>query len=146
MMTRQCDSLLHYYTAVRVQAPGQGSIGMQIDNHKLNPGWYKQSPNIGGALNNPTLLVMHFTASGGTGPTGDADYFLKPAAKASAHVVLGRDGEIRQVVPFNRKAWHAGKSIWRGKPNCNDFSIGIEIDNWGKLTKAQDGQTKSWTG
>jgi N-acetylmuramoyl-L-alanine amidase len=119
---------------------------VQIVNHKLNPGWYKQSPNIGGALNNPTLLVMHFTASGGSGPGGDADYFLNPAAKASAHVVLGRDGMTKQVVPFNRKAWHAGKSIWRGKANCNDFSIGIEVDNWGKLVRSGDGQIRSWTG
>jgi len=118
---------------------------MQIINHKLAPGWYKPSPNVGGPLVNPTLLVMHFTASGGTGPQGDADYFLSPAAKASAHLVLGRDGGIRQVVPFNVKAWHAGKSVWRGVGNCNDFSIGIEIDNWGKLTRTADGQVRSWT-
>jgi len=119
---------------------------MQIANHKLQPGWYKQSPNHGGPLTKPSLLVMHFTASGGAGPLGDADYFLKPAAKASAHVVVGRDGAFRQVVPFNQKAWHAGRSIWRGRPNCNDYSIGIEIDNWGKLLRSADGQIRSWTG
>ena len=118
---------------------------MQITNHKLTPGWYKASPNVGGPLNNPTLLVMHFTASGGAGPNGDADYFLSPAAKASAHIVVGRDGGILQVVPFNVKAWHAGTSVWRGANNCNDFAIGIEIDNWGKLTRTADGQIRSWT-
>lgn len=118
---------------------------MRIVNHKLNPGWYKQSPNHGGTLQNPSLLVMHFTASGGGGPLGDADYFLKPEARASAHIVVGRDGGIRQVVPFNQKAWHAGVSIWRGRRNCNDYSIGIEIDNWGKLVKSADGQIRSWT-
>jgi N-acetylmuramoyl-L-alanine amidase len=118
---------------------------MRIVNHKLNPGWYRQSPNHGGELRNPSLLVMHFTASGGTGPQGDADYFLKPEAKASAHVVVGRDGDLRQVVPFNQQAWHAGKSIWRGEPNCNAFSIGIEIDNWGKLLQTADGKIRSWT-
>lgn len=119
---------------------------MRIENHRLVPGWKSLSPNHGGALAAPRLLVMHFTASGGSGPLGDADYFLKPAAKASAHVVVGRDGAIAQVVPFNVKAWHAGKSIWRGVPNCNDYSIGIEIDNWGKLVRTADGQVRSWTG
>jgi N-acetylmuramoyl-L-alanine amidase len=119
---------------------------MQIVQHKLSPGWYKASPNVGGVLDKPSIIVMHFTASGGAGPQGDADYFLKPEAKVSAHVVVGRDGAIRQVVPFNVKAWHAGKSIWRGVPNCNDYAIGIEIDNWGKLVRSADGQIRSWTG
>lgn len=119
---------------------------MQITNHRLNPGWHGASPNVGGALAKPTLLVMHFTASGRPGPEGDANYFLRPEAKASAHIVVGRNGKVLQVVPFNVKAWHAGKSIWRGVPNCNDYSIGIEIDNWGKLTRTADGQVRSWTG
>lgn len=119
---------------------------MEIKDHRLEPGWYDESPNIGGVLDKPSLLVMHFTASGGDGPIGDADYFLKPAAAVSAHVVLGRDGVVKQVVPFNRKAWHAGTSVWRGQPKCNDFSIGIEIDNWGRLTQAGDGSFRSWTG
>jgi N-acetylmuramoyl-L-alanine amidase len=116
---------------------------MQIRNNRLVDGWYEASPNHGGALHDPTLLVMHFTASGGTGPQDDADYFLQPASKVSAHVVLGRDGAPLQVVPFDAVAWHAGVSIWRGRPNCNDFSIGIEVDNWGKLVQAGDGQIRS---
>lgn len=119
---------------------------MDIVDHKLQPGWYRESPNIGGTLDSPTLLVMHFTASGGEGPTGDADYFLKPAASASAHVVLGRDGAAKQVVPFSKKAWHTGVSVWRGRSQCNGFSIGVEIDNWGRLTQTADGSLKSWTG
>lgn len=119
---------------------------MRIEDHRLKPGWYKPSPNIGGPLIKPTLLVMHYTASGSDpSPTKVADYFLRPEAKASAHVVLGRDGTCKQVVPFDRKAWHAGKSIWRGHANCNDFSIGIEIDNWGRLSRTADGQVRSWT-
>lgn len=119
---------------------------MQIVDHKLSPGWYRASPNVGGRLDRPSLIVMHFTASGGAGGQGDADYFLRPEAKVSAHVVVGRDGGVRQVVPFDTKAWHAGKSIWRGVPNCNDYAIGIEIDNWGKLVRAADGQVRAWTG
>ncbi|HEX7884779.1 MAG TPA: N-acetylmuramoyl-L-alanine amidase [Phenylobacterium sp.] len=119
---------------------------MQIVNHMLKPGWYKASPNHGGPLEKPSLLVMHFTASGGPGARSDADYFLRPEAKAAAHIVVGHDGAILQVVPFNVKAWHAGKSVWRGVSNCNDFSIGIEVVNWGKLVRTEDGQVRSWAG
>lgn len=119
---------------------------MDIKNHRLVDGWYKESPNHGGPLESPTLLVMHFTASGGTGPEGDADYFLKAASRVSAHVVLGRNGKPLQVVPFDTVAWHAGVSIWRGRPNCNEYSIGIEVDNWGKLIQTADRQIRSPAG
>jgi len=118
---------------------------MKITNHKLDSHWYGESPNIGGRLNNPSILVMHFTASGGTNGKGDADYFKTKAAKTSAHLVIGRDGTVYQIVAFDHKAWHAGKSIWRGVANCNDYSIGIEIDNWGKLVRTEDGKFRSWT-
>jgi len=119
---------------------------MEIVNHRIPQCWQGMSPNCGGALTNPSLLVIHFTASGGADPSGDVNWFMMPAAKAAAHLIVGRDGTIKQVVPLNVKAWHAGKSIWRGKPNCNDYSIGIEIDNWGKLTRTADGQMRSYTG
>jgi len=119
---------------------------MDITNHRIAEYWHGMSPNCGGELVKPSLLVMHFTASGGTDPSGDVDWFMSRAAKAAAHLVVGRNGAIKQVVPFNVKAWHAGKSIWRGKPNCNDYSIGIEIDNWGKLTRSADGKIRTYTG
>jgi len=46
----------------------------------------------------------------------------------SAHVLVRRDGEIVQYVPFQRRAWHAGQSSWAGRARCNDFSIGIELE------------------
>jgi AmpD protein len=46
----------------------------------------------------------------------------------SSHLYVKRDGEIIQFVPFNKRAWHAGKSIFRGVPDCNDYSIGIELE------------------
>lgn len=119
---------------------------MDIKDHRLVGHWYKKSPNSSSPLQNPTLLVFHYTASGGADGKGDADYLVTSAAKASAHVVIGRDGSIHQIVPFNERAWHAGVSTWRGQSNVNNFSIGIEIDNWGPLTKREDGTFRSWTG
>jgi AmpD protein len=48
--------------------------------------------------------------------------------KVSAHCLIERDGNIIQFVSFLDRAWHAGASVWRGEHNCNDFSIGIELE------------------
>ncbi len=48
--------------------------------------------------------------------------------RVSAHLFVQRDGQIVQFVPFDRRAWHAGRSSWKGTANCNDYSIGIEIE------------------
>lgn len=118
---------------------------MKIVNHKIEGASYLASPNHGAALTDPTLLVMHYTASG-RGAAADQKFFGTSAAKASAHIIVGDDGTVYQSVPFNVKAWHAGVSTWRGRANCNDYSIGIEVDNWGILQKRADGKVYSWTG
>lgn len=46
----------------------------------------------------------------------------------SAHVLIRRDGEVVQYVPFTKRAWHAGASSFCGRERCNDFSIGIELE------------------
>ncbi|MDH3350788.1 MAG: 1,6-anhydro-N-acetylmuramyl-L-alanine amidase AmpD [Gammaproteobacteria bacterium] len=48
--------------------------------------------------------------------------------EVSTHLLIRRDGELVQFVPFTRRAWHAGESIFRGRSCCNDFSIGIELE------------------
>ncbi len=48
--------------------------------------------------------------------------------KVSAHCLIERDGKIVQFVSFDDRAWHAGRSQWRGESACNDFSIGIELE------------------
>lgn len=107
---------------------------MKIQNHLLTaPADTKtQSPNKGGVIK-PTVIVLHYTASGGEDGQGDADYLSRASSRASAHVVVGRNGSIDQIVPFNLRAWHAGQSSYNGVKDVNDFSIGIEIDNWGWL-------------
>lgn len=46
----------------------------------------------------------------------------------SSHLFISRRGAVTQFVPFHRRAWHAGVSAWRGRPGCNDFAIGIELE------------------
>ena len=64
--------------------------------------------------------------------TLDADahpYFATIAElEVSAHFLIGRGGELVQFVPTDQRAWHAGLSCWRGREQCNDFSIGIELE------------------
>ncbi len=48
--------------------------------------------------------------------------------EVSTHLFIKRDGEIVQFVPFDKRAWHAGQSNFVGRENCNDFSIGIELE------------------
>jgi AmpD protein len=48
--------------------------------------------------------------------------------EVSAHLLIRRDGELVQFVPFTRRAWHAGESEFCGRSRCNDFSIGIELE------------------
>jgi AmpD protein len=56
-------------------------------------------------------------------------YFQEIAhLRVSAHLLIRRTGEIVQFVPFNKRAWHAGQSAFDGRTQCNDFSIGIELE------------------
>ena len=48
--------------------------------------------------------------------------------RVSAHVFIDRQGRVTQFVPFDLRAWHAGESSWRGRPACNDWSVGIELE------------------
>ena len=56
-------------------------------------------------------------------------YFAEIAnLKVSAHLLIDREGVVIQFVPFDQRAWHAGVSAFAGRPACNDFSIGIELE------------------
>jgi N-acetylmuramoyl-L-alanine amidase len=83
-----------------------------------------------------TAIIYHYTAGGSQ--ESMVKYFQDTASKVSAHYVLGRDGKIVQMVPLDQAAWHAGVSTLGGVSAVNHFSIGIEICNWGRLTKKGD--------
>ncbi|MDH5180287.1 MAG: 1,6-anhydro-N-acetylmuramyl-L-alanine amidase AmpD [Gammaproteobacteria bacterium] len=48
--------------------------------------------------------------------------------QVSSHLLIRRDGEVIQFVPFHKRAWHAGESTFQGRVRCNDFAIGIELE------------------
>lgn len=114
---------------------------MKIEDHRLlnddgTPCPSVPSPNIGGNVQ-PKYLVMHFTA--GRSAQESIAWLANEKAKASAHLVIGRDGRTTQLVPFDRVAWHAGASSWEGLTGLNRYSIGIELDNAGRLVRQGDG-------
>jgi AmpD protein len=65
----------------------------------------------------------------GSLPAAQHPYFATiQGMRVSAHLVIRRDGEVVQFVPFAQRAWHAGVSRYQGREACNDFSIGIELE------------------
>jgi len=106
---------------------------------------FKESPNHSGifAVGMPDTIIIHFTA--GSSAASSASFMCSPDAKASAHLLVGRDETITQLVPFDTIAWHAGRSSYDGRKGFNNYSIGIEIDNAGRLTRSGD-KYVSWFG
>jgi N-acetyl-anhydromuramoyl-L-alanine amidase len=56
-------------------------------------------------------------------------YFAEIAGlRVSSHLVIARDGVLTQYVSFNDRAWHAGRSSYQGRVECNDYSVGVELE------------------
>ena len=117
----------------------------EIVNHLISSAEFRESPNCSARPSgaNVTLLVIHNISlpPGQFGGIYISDFFqnkLDVSAdqyfeeiknlKVSSHLLIDRFGKVIQFVPFNKSAWHAGISFFKGKKNCNDFSIGIEME------------------
>lgn len=90
---------------------------------------YMPSPNHDDRPEGTTVncVVLHATVE----PTvqGTVDIFLDPEKRVSAHFIVGKEGQVIQMVPVEKRAWHAGLSELEGQPAVNDYSIGIEMVN-----------------
>ncbi len=87
------------------------------------------SPNCDERALPISMVVLHYTGMQ-TGAEAE-QRLVDPAAEVSAHYLIGEDGEIVRLVPEARRAWHAGRSYWRGTTDINSASIGIELVNPG---------------
>ena len=118
---------------------------VDTDSGRLQPARFCQSPNCDARPADAPidLLVLHGISLPPGEFGGDAieklfcnclDCDVHPYFEAlrglevSAHLLIRRDGEIIQFVPFTERAWHAGESRFRGRERCNDFSIGVELE------------------
>lgn len=76
-----------------------------------------------------SMVVLHYT---GMRSADEAlDRMCDPAAEVSAHYMVDEDGTVHRLVPEEKRAWHAGRSYWRGITDVNSASIGIELVNPG---------------
>jgi N-acetylmuramoyl-L-alanine amidase len=83
-----------------------------------------------------TMVVLHYTEMK---PVESALARLTdPAAKVSAHYLITEAGEVIRLVAEDKRAWHAGQSFWRGHPDVNSASIGIELDHPGHALGYRD--------
>jgi N-acetylmuramoyl-L-alanine amidase len=87
------------------------------------------SPNFDQRTAPPDMVVLHYTGMR-TGAEALAR-MCDPEAKVSAHYMIEEDGRVFQLVPEERRAWHAGVSFWKGERDVNSVSIGIELVNPG---------------
>lgn len=89
------------------------------------------SPNFGErAAGRPVdMLVLHYT--GMESAEGALKWLCTPEAQVSSHYLVHEDGRIVQLVAETKRAWHAGKSMWKRETDLNSASIGIEIVNPG---------------
>jgi N-acetylmuramoyl-L-alanine amidase len=89
------------------------------------------SPNHGERRDGrmPDMIVLHYTGM----PTAEAalTWLTVAESEVSSHYFVWEDGRIVQLVPEERRAWHAGRSVWQGERDINSCSIGIEIVNAG---------------
>ncbi|SCB57347.1 N-acetylmuramoyl-L-alanine amidase [Rhizobium aethiopicum] len=91
----------------------------------------RPSPNHGERAEGrpPDMILLHYTGM----PTADGalDWLCRQESQVSSHYFVHENGEVIQLVPEARRAWHAGKSSWHGESDINSRSIGIEIANAG---------------
>lgn len=78
------------------------------------------------------MIILHYTGM----PTEDGaiSWLCAPESEVSCHYVVNMDGTVYQLVPEDRRAWHAGKSVWKGETDINSRSVGVEIANPGHPT------------
>jgi len=129
------------------------------NNNRIKAGWLEgvrhcPSPNFDELPQAPELIVIHCISLPPKeyGDDWITRLFLNeikghehPSFKSlegvrvSAHFCIDRGGELTQYVAINQRAWHAGKSVYQGRENCNDFSLGIELegDDASLYTEAQ---------
>ncbi|MCW3835600.1 N-acetylmuramoyl-L-alanine amidase [Sphingomonas canadensis] len=87
------------------------------------------SPNFDERPSPVSVIVLHYT--GMQDAQSAIDWLANPVSKVSCHYLVAEDGVIVRMVAEDKRAWHAGKSHWRGTDRINDCSIGIEIVNPG---------------
>ena len=87
------------------------------------------SPNFDDRDQPVSIVVLHYT--GMADAASAIERLRDPEARVSCHYLIAEDGQVLRMVAEDKRAWHAGRSYWRGMHNLNAASVGIEIVNPG---------------
>jgi len=118
---------------------------MNISDHIIDDARYIASPNHDSRTEkiSISLIIIHAISmpageyvteniaklfTNELNPDHHPDFRAVSDLKVSSHLLITRSGDVLQFVPFHKRAWHAGISVFEEKENCNDFSIGIELE------------------
>ena len=118
---------------------------MNISDHIIDDALYIASPNHDSRPEKTSisLIIIHAISmpvgeyvtenivklfTNELNPDDHPDFKAVSDLKVSSHLLITRSGDVLQFVPFHKRAWHAGISAYKGRENCNDFSIGIELE------------------
>ncbi len=117
---------------------------MKIKDHRLTSAEQLNSSNADSRENGEISLIVVHNISLPAGHFGTPfvcqlfcdeldvnahhDFADLTGVRVSSHLFIRRDATVVQFVPFDKRAWHAGESSFQGRPACNDYSIGIELE------------------
>ncbi len=105
---------------------------------------FKQTPNISKNTIKPIGIVLHHSACS---YIGSVSWCLDPKSKVSYHCIVDLNGDRTVLAKDNQRAWHAGKSSFKGKSDCNSFMLGISVSgdtNTRRLTDFEIDSVAEW--
>ena len=119
---------------------------LYINNQQV-PFLANDTPKYSDGVNTCDYIICHYT--GGTTAQSAHNTYLDPSTQVSWHLTIDRDGNVTQLLGFDKIAWHAGQSSWGTGPQAlvgmNKYSIGIAHSNAGPLSE-KNGAYVTWTG
>src|ERR1035437_4145865 len=111
--------------------------GLLYINNQQVPFLDNPVPKDSEGVNTCEYIICHYT--GGTTVQSAHNTYLDPTTQVSWHLSVSRDGDVTQLLSFDKVAWHAGASSWGTGPQAlvgmNKYSIGVEHSNCGPLTE-----------
>jgi N-acetyl-anhydromuramyl-L-alanine amidase AmpD len=109
-----------------IEAPAKSKQSTKAKSPKSYPEKLLNSPNVSkGKRIKPKAIVLHHT-SGSYG--GSVAWCMNPASRVSYHCIVAKDGRRSTLADPDEKAWHAGRSEWRGRRDLNSWSIGAAFE------------------
>ena len=105
---------------------------------------FKQTPNISKNTIKPIGIILHHSAGS---YLGSVSWCLDPKSKVSYHCIVDLNGDRTVLAKDNQRAWHAGKSSFKGKSDCNSFMLGVSVSgdtNTRRLTDFEIDSVAEW--